>query len=433
MLVNRRAALVVGVHNAVWAGAIVLIGTDLIRYNTSSTEAWLVLITALTVFNLGSIIGISRSRFVREDRRRITSGSPGWLVTRRVLILLVVLYAAAVAVYLDSIASRFGPTTLFVNPASIRSASGESYLESVPVLARLGLCFGPLLIALLGFKEAVKDPLRVWLRYGLLALVAVSLLLLLQRMNLFMGVLMLVALIISRQVGESTSRRTLTRTVVPVVVAGLVLPAAFQVVGGVLGKSGQQALSTGAVSEPLERSGLTSVFVYYTAGTVAFLHLVDSTNYDAPPDRIQGKMRIGDNNPQTWGAMLFSPALKFAPGVTPGDTISPFVDTGVLTNVFTWIEPFFRDFRFAGVVVGMFLLGLGSSLGFAARTRSTVIYWTQACVFSTIFLATFALRLNSTAFLAGIVLIVGLAALKEFHPPRSRAALSPVASSSPLP
>lgn len=430
MLVNRRAALVNTVHNAVWAGAFTLIGTDLIRFSTSSAAAWLVLIIALIMFNLGSIFAISRSRFVRENESSHAAIFSGALVTRSTLFVLLGVYIVAVATYLYTIANRFGLMTLFTDPASIRSAEGESYLESVPLLARLGLYLGPLLIAILGFSGSINRPLRPALRAILLIVIGASMLLLLQRTNLYMGVLWLVALYISRDFSrvrflpassvrsKHVGHQGKWKAVGSIVLAGIVLVGSFQIVGGVLGKTGQQALSTGSVSEPLARSGLTSPFVYYTAGPVAFLQLVDSINFEQPPLRIQGEMRVGDNNPQTWGAATFSPVTKVVPLWKPFDTITPFIDTGVLTNVYSWIEPFFRDFRLGGVAIGMLFLGFGTSWMFAHRFQSVRLYWLQAAFLSTIFLATFTTKINNTLFLAGILFVLGLSAFTEIK--RSR-------------
>lgn len=427
ILVNRRAAVVVGLHNAVWVGAITLIGTDLIRYSHSTTAAWLVLITALSMFNLGSIFAISRSRFVQENLSPHEPVSPGPLITRTTLFTLLAIYTLAVAFYLHTIANRFGLVTLFTDPASIRSAPGESYLESVPILARLGLYLGPLLVAILGFSGSIHRPLPIALRATLLTLIGASMLLLLQRTNLYMGVLWLVALYLSKDFGTvKLSPKSVTKpaserpprkwkALAAVFVAGIVLIGSFQLLGGALGKNGQQALSTGAVSEPLARSGFTSPFVYYTAGPVAFLQLVDSTNFDQPPLRVQGEMRVGDYNPQTWGAATFSPLMKVIPLWEPFDTITPFINTGVLTNVYTWIEPFFRDFRLAGVAVGMLCLGFGTSWLFVHRFRSVAIYWLQGAFLSTIFLATFTTKLNNTLFVAGILFILALSAYRRLE------------------
>ena len=429
LLVNRRAALAACVHNAVWAGAIFLIGTNLIRYFPASTEAWLVLVLALVTFNFGSIVAIARSR------DKISSeyiAVPQALVARSTVIAMLAVYSVAVAIYLDTIADRFGLGTLFSDPASIRSASGVSYLESVPLAARLGLYLGPILIGLLGFSGAMRGTIPFPLRGLLLVLIATSMLLLLQRTNLYMGVLWLVSLYLSKDFGQgklepsprarSRSGRARVlgrwRIIAPVVLAGILLTGSFQIVGAALGKAGQQALSTGAVSEPLARSGLTSPFVYYTAGTVAFLQLVDSTNYETPPERVQGSMRLGDNNPQTWGTATFAPVLKVFPVAPPVDSISPFIDTGVLTNVYTWNEPLFRDFRLWGVAFGMLALGFSMSWLFVNRFRSTLLYWVQAAFLSTLFLATFVAKFNNILLLASVMFVIALSAYSALRKPR---------------
>jgi len=196
-----------------------------------------------------------------------------------------------------------------------------------------------------------------------------------------------------------------------VVALGLIAFIAFQAVGGALGKTGQQALSTGAVSQPLADSHLSDPFVYYTAGTVAFLQLADSTNESWPPaNRPGGPNIVGDYNPQTWGASTFSPILKAIPGARRWDDIAPFINTGVLTNVYTWLEPFYRDFRAVGVVLGTFLLGLVISVLYRRRAKSARVFWIQAIFISSVFLATFGPKINNTQFISEVLFVLAITA-----------------------
>lgn len=420
-----RASMVIVVHNTIWFGAMALIGTNLIAYREASASAWLIVICALIAFNLGAFFAIAPSRFETTlaqppfiERARV-----GPLTDRPILVLLFLIYCTCVIVYLASIEQRFGLELLITNPGSIRSAGGESYLESVPLLARLGLYLGPFLVALIGFQGAVHNPFPIAVRIALLIFLAGSMMLLLQRTNLFMGVLWLLALYLSRDfivakpkplqdpsaTGRTEPKRARGRIIAMLALAGVILLGSFQLVGSALGKNGEQALSTGAVSEPLEESGLTAVYVYYTAGVMAFLQLTDSTNFDEPPERVQGSMRLGDNNAQTWGTSTFSALLKVIPIAEAQDSINPFIDTGVLTNVFTWLETYYRDFRLPGLVIAMIILGFGISAMFVHRFRSVAIYWIQASFLSTILLSTFATRLNNTLFLAGLLFVATLA------------------------
>jgi hypothetical protein len=340
------------------------------------------------------------------------------------------IYAVAFAVYVVNISVRFGLGTLFTDPSSIRAFKGEPYLASVPLAVRVFLYLGPLLFVILGYKAAMRNPLPVWVRAVAMISLAASMLALLQRTNLFMGILWLLAVLITQplqrrsQKGISPAISAGTdgdqahgdgapaelrprRLKVALAVVGCLVVAAvgFQGIAGVLNKTGQQALSTGAVSAPLAESGLTSPFTYYTAGVVAFLQLVDSDNHSWPPAHTGKQMTFGDYNPQTWGASTFSPILKAVPGARPWDSVAPFIDTAVTTNVYTWLEPYYRDFRLPGVIVAMFVLGLLITGLYERRARSPRIFWLQSAFFSTVFLATFVTKINNTLFLSELIFI----------------------------
>lgn len=424
--VNRAAFLVIVCHNVIWAGAILLIGTNLIAYKESSAAAWLTLTFGIAFFNVG--VWLARrpiGRWWPWARRpgRVTPDTADRaparvaLVTRRTLLVVTLIYAVAFGAYLVNIAVRFGLLELITSPASIRGFHGESYLESVPFVVRVFLYLGPLLFAIFGWKSAVERPLPLWVRAVALVLLTGSMLALLQRTNLFMAVLWLIAILITQSRkraesaghDESVTRRggfaRKARVAFPVVGFVLVAFIAFQAVGGALHKSGQQAESTGAVSPALIASGLTSPYTYYTAGTVAFLQLVDSNNHGWPPVHQQAVMVVGNYNPQTWGAATFAPILKAVPGSRPWASIDPYINTGVLTNVYTWLVPYYRDFRLPGVAIAMFLLGLLIARLYMLRFRSARIFWIQSAFISTIFLATFATKINNTLFVCEVIFV----------------------------
>ena len=297
-----------------------------------------------------------------------------------------------------------------------------SYLQSIPLPVRILLYLGPVLFVVFGFREALDKPFPMVVRLFAMALLATSMLALLQRTNLFMGILWLVAMLITREssilggvrdrtipelkAGAPPSR--MSRTAVTVSIVFLVLSSllAFQVVAGFLNKNGQQALSAGTVSTELQSSGLTSPFIYYTGGTIAFLQLTDSQNASWPPPFRPDAMAIGDYNPQTWGAATLSPVLKALPVVRPWNPIAPFIDTGVLTNVYTWLEPFYRDFRIPGVVVAMLLMGWIATRLHDRRFQSPRMFWLQGAVLSSVFLAPFVTKVVDTLFIAELIFIV---------------------------
>ncbi|MFJ8896232.1 hypothetical protein ACIRCZ_16735 [Leifsonia sp. NPDC102414] len=420
----RRTFLLILCHNLVWAGALVLIATNLIAYKTAKPVAWLTLATGLVAFNLGAWLISSildrRGKPIAPRRRA------GWLsvntsfaATRGVYYAAFALYCVGFAVYLASIQVRFGITTLLFHPAVIRGAHGESYLESVPLPARLLLYLGPLLFVFLVYRPAIDKSFPVVVRVlGAVALAA-SMLALLQRTNIFLAILLWCAALVSqewrvqRDEGRVEGRRNLRQrwNGLPVawrvgggfVALGLAALLVFQGVGGALNKTGQESLRSGAVASALGRSGLVAPFQYYTAGTMAFLQLAGSDNQDAPPERVRGTFVIGDWNPQTWGASTFSSVLKVLPGVPHVDPISPFIDTGVPTNVFTWLEPFYRDFRLPGVLVATAAMGAGFGWLFIRRFRSQTVFWISCVCITTVFLAPFVTRINSTLVISLII------------------------------
>jgi hypothetical protein len=243
---------------------------------------------------------------------------------------------------------------------------------------------------------------------------------LLQRTNLFMGILLVVAILITQNARRPvSSQNELTtgnksafrwfgkRPAIALTALFLIIAfAGFQIVDGALGKSPSSlAVSTGNVSPVLQSTGLQSPFMYYTGGIPAFLQLVDSTNTNWPPPVVPKEIRKGDYDPQTWGAATFSPILKALPAAKPWDSINAFIDMGVYTNVFTWLETFYRDFRVLGVIVGTALLGYLIGTLHRFRFASVRLFWIQATFISTIFLATFVPKINNTLFISELAFI----------------------------
>lgn len=428
---QRGVFLVVACHNAIWAGAIALIGTGLITYSTVGPAAWLTLACGLVGFNVGTWLTRWPLRFTRRDAPAEGTAQrqpvPA-LLGRSTMLALLGVYAVAFAVYLVVIAQRFGLALLVTSPAQIRGASGESYLESVPLPVRLLLYLAPLLFVVLGYREAMDKPFPVAIRAILMVAIALSMLALLQRTNLFVAILWLVALLLSQARRAKSKDVSVPRGVfrlpglrrlgpggrlgVGIVALAVGALVAFQVVGIALVKNGEQAIDAGNVSEPLVRSGLTAPFTYYTGGVVAFLVLTESTNYDWPEPHVQvpgGPNAEGDNNPQLWGLATFAPVLKFVPGAPEYPGLNPFIDIGIPINVFTWLEPYYRDFRVVGVAVFTLLSGFVMGWLYRRRFQSTRIFWIQAALLSTVFLATFANKID-TQFIAvvGFVILLSL-------------------------
>jgi oligosaccharide repeat unit polymerase len=117
-------------------------------------------------------------------------------------------------------------------------------------------------------------------------------------------------------------------------------------------------------------------------------------------------MTLGNYNPQTWGASTFAPILKAIPGARPWDAIDPFINTAVLTNVYTWLEPYYRDFRLPGVIIATLALGFLIAWLYQRRRRSPRVLWIQSAFLSTVFLAPFATKINDTLFLFELIVVL---------------------------
>lgn len=421
---HRRVLLVVALHNGLWGLALALIGTPLIAYKDASTEAWLTLAAGLIFFNVGAWCAtwFSRPPASGEAAPTFTAANAP-LMSRPVLLTLTGLYAVAVLWYLVSIAARFGLLALVLDSSAVRGVSGVSYLEAIPFPVRVLLLYlGPLLFVAFGTRWSIAPALPLWLRLTTMAVLAVSMLALLQRANMFMAILWLAAMLltaassVTRDPLDAPTGRRRRMTPTQTAVAGIAVLAVvglvgFLGVGALLKKNGEQAIATGSVSQPLAASGLTDPYVYFTAGVPAFLQLVDSDNHEWPPahEQVLGSAnKVGAYNPQTWGAVTFGPIVRFIPGIPQWPGIVPFVDTGVYTNVFTWLEPFYRDFRWPGVVLGTALLGWITAAAYGRRARSPRMFWIQAALISTIPLATFALKVNTITFLVGVAIVWAL-------------------------
>lgn len=413
---HRQRFVVIACHNVVWIGALVLVGSELIHYKESETGSWLMLAAGLVAFN----VGVWLSTWIERYRKRPSTESHGsvptanvMIVTRRTLWLMLAVYAIGFAGYLINIQVRYGLDKLIFEPAAIRGGSAPNYLETVPLPLRLLLYLAPLLFAIVGVKDAVDVPLPRALRVSLLVALALSMAALLQRTNLFMAILLLLAVLLTRGIARKSvrsegreGRKRVVRLVAIIAIFGVLTLGSFQVIAVTLGKTGQQALSTGAVTPQLAQSGLTSPVVYYSGGTVALLQLMQSTNPDWPPEYVPGQPDVvGDFNPQTWGLVTFTPIAKLLPFVEPWPN-DAYMDTGVSINVYTWLAPVYRDFRLAGLIVGPLLLGWIAGTLFEGRSRSTRVFWIQALVLSVIFMAPFAAKYNDTLVLCELIFIL---------------------------
>ena len=425
------------IHNVVWAVSLCAFATGLIKYKTFPPHAWALLAGGLIAFNVGAVgVGLILKQLDKKKGRQVRPVSGlSYLMSRRTFVVLLSLFILGFGGYLASIHSRFGITTLLTHPSIIRSAKDPSYLETVPLWARLLMYLGPLLLAFVLVPRAIKGKIPWYVRTAVILFVGLALLLLLQRTNLLMGLgFVCAAFLLLRKPADATavelsqgtetaregsgkkrgirSRENSSLRTGLIIVAILVVSfAAFIVVGISLGKTG----SASASYSPLLRSaGLQNPFLYLTSGIPAFLALTDFTSTAWPPSGTGLPWVFGNFNPQTWGAATFEPLVSQLPVIRPWNPIAPFTNVGVDTNIFTWYEPFYRDFRQLGVLLGSAILGAVLTLLFSQRWTSPALFWIATVMVSTMFFAPEVPKYNSTGYLFAIVVILMVAGAERF-------------------
>lgn len=357
-------------HNAVWAGGLLIIGSGLMRYAPMSGYAWLLIASAIFCFNSGVVIAGARPKYRFVKLAPVVTAR--FLVTRRMYRTLLLGFSVGFAVYLVTIAENYGLATLILDPARIRSYSDVSYMEAFPLYGKILFYLGPLCLILTIFPEFVQGlrerPL-VW-RLAIMTYLAGAQVATLQRTNLFVGIVWAAGLLVLRlqhQDSDGQPRRLNSKKVVSLMAAAVVGLIVFQGVALALGKTGTENSAINSVVDPrLRNNPATSVFHYASSGIPAFGKLADSQNEEWPPPP-SGRPVYGDYNPQTWGAATFAGPLKLIPGGPHWNEIGPFIYLPVPTNVYTWLEPWYRDFRWAGVLFGSFITGI--IIGRFARRR----------------------------------------------------------------
>ena len=97
--------------------------------------------------------------------------------------------------------------------------------------------------------------------------------------------------------------------------------------------------------------------------------------------------------------------LKLVPGVNRWEEIAPFTAVPTKTNVYTWLEPWYRDFRAPGAILGALVVGMlvGSAARWAGRSPRLLVLGGLLVGFSG--LATF---VNRYAAVMSIILYVSI-------------------------
>lgn len=413
------------IHNFVWSLSLIIFSIGLISYEKVPIQSWLLFTGGLLAFNIGAIC----FRMLPKKKNVAFSATPSetektTLLTKKYFYVLMALFGIGLLGYLLTIQFRFGLETFITHPATIRGAKNPSYLESVPVWSKVFLYLGPILFALLLIPGSIAGKISLRLRVGLVIVLGVGLLLLLQRANLFMGIAFFCAAYLmvhqgmlkfsGRNVQKDNTFRRFSKfnsfsnfwkspkplTVILIALAGAVI--SFILVGIALGKTGSDSTSFAPI---LRLTGLQNPVHYITSGIPAFLNLTESTNLSWPPSF---RPVVGNFNPQTWGAATFESFLSQIPSINHWNPISPFFNVGkeVNTNIYTWFEPLYRDFRIPGVLVGSALLGTLITYLHSLRWKSPMFFWLSAIMVSSIFFAPEAPKYLSTGYLVSITLVV---------------------------
>jgi len=358
-LPSRNAATLPAVlHNGAWVIALLIMASGLMNYDPLSGYAWFLIGGSIFAFNLAVLLGsrVRSSPTADPNQTRVTP-----LVSLPQFRLLTVFFSIGFLVYLLTISKNFGITTLITDPATIRGFSTVSYLEAFPLYGKLLFYLGPLCLILTLFPQYVEGLKGRAYRIPLALYFAGAQAATLQRTNLFVCLVWAGGLIILRMLntGSSGGRvRIDGRRLAALIAAVVVGLTTFQGLAVALGKTGSNnAAINSAVDPRIQGNPLTSVLHYASSGVPAFGKLLESTNPDWPPTQTSAPV-YGDYNPQTWGLATFAGPLKLVPEIPHWQEVAPFIYLPVPTNVYTWLEPWYRDFRAPGVMLGSFFLGL---------------------------------------------------------------------------
>lgn len=360
----KRAPL--ALHNSVWIATLAIIGTGAIRYGDVPLRSWFIIALAIGAYNAGALVAATG-----QGGSRLQVTSP--LVSRRTLWVLGSLYAIGAAAFARETIGRYGLSTVLNSPEVIRRYQQNYYAEAVPLPAKLCFYLGSLVFVLLVNRDLVQRPYSGRTRAILAVAVLVTQMLSIQRANLFFTVSWQIGVIfcspgrLARAAATTRSALAYRRRRAAILVLVLAAGASFQFIGSRLGKNDLPTEQQRYVAPWLLDAGAASAAIYATSGVVAFAGLMESENPGYPPERT-GDL-YGDYNPQTWGRATFQWALKLAPVTNTWPEIAPFVRTPIKTNVYTWFEPYYRDFREPGLLVAMFGVGVGSSALYRRRLR----------------------------------------------------------------
>lgn len=380
-IAGSAESIVLAAHNLPWAVALLVWSSGLIRYDAVPASSMLVLACGIVSFNVGAFashVNPARAAAVQNVKFQQI------LLPRRTYVGLWFGYATGFVWLLLTIKHYFGLSVLLTNPRIIRTYSSIDYLQKFPLPGKLLFYLAPLLMALTANPALVvglADRPRL-ARYTLYGLLIVTQFASLQRTNIFVGIVWSVAVALmgartnhsvhhssAKLSGSPGTRKRRRRWHVAVAgVVGAVI--CFQLLGSVLGKTTSTDVRyTPYLASSVNKEPLASALLYGSSGIEGFLALTQSTNHAWPPS-VQPPI-YGNYNPMTYGAATFSIIPKFIPLFMPWPEVGPFINVPFPTNVYTWLDPWYRDFRAPGVALLAFAIGFAAT-SFVRRRRCSV-------------------------------------------------------------
>ena len=387
-------------HNLPWAFTLMIAGSGLIHYSKLHPSAIATILAGVGSFNLGLFLSLRFDRRVRKEFSAVRSP----VISLRLYLGLWIGFVAGVGLLLWTIQRLVGLSLLLTNPSAVRGFGGGQYLADFPLWGKFLFYLGPFIVALtanpgtVAGLERVRFPVRLALIGAALVLEAVAL----QRTNIVASVSLAVAMYAYR--GNLT--KAMAKKIVSAGgVAGLIALLAFAGIGTALRKTVTATPSSLQYYAPAIRdTQLSEVMYYASSGIVAFGILTQSDNRTWPP--YDSRRAVGDYNPQTWGAASFPALLKVVPVTRGWPEVEPSVLVPMRTNVYTWLSPWYRDFRLPGVLLIPLLIALVAGAASVRVVGSDGWSMIAGVIATALLLAPFANRFLSTMTLE--LLAIGL-------------------------
>lgn len=419
-------------HNTVWALSFAVIATGIMNYNPLSGKTWLLIVLGIVLFNIGAWAGsLPAAKAISRTEKDREPGTFG--VSKALYVALLLGFTVGFAVYLKTISSLFGLSALISNPESIRAGESAAYLSAFPLYGKILFYLGPICFILTSFTKFLSFRLRWPTRVTVLSYLVIAQAAALQRTNLFVCLAWAAGVLILQRLDTKPARGPRPKgRIIAFATLGLVALAIFQGLSSALGKnaSANYAVSSHVDREWRDSPYLTS-FHYLSSGTPAFNALTSSKDDRFPPPPSIGRSIYGDYNPLLLGKATLVGPLKLAPISQPWEEVSPFVNIPEPTNVYTWLEPWYRDFRAPGVLLGSSITGFIISVMTRLRNRGGSHYLIASYLIGLTLFAPFINRYMSVMSLVIYAVVPSLAAVSASRKEAPSSETSPLITGRP--